>query len=58
MHYTMKTKNHNQLGLTPEAAARSVAGGGCDWEMEKQRDKDVLLQWIWGDKNPFGRYVN
>ncbi|MDD2965660.1 MAG: hypothetical protein PHU33_17085 [Bacteroidales bacterium] len=53
----MKTRNHYQLGLTPEAAARSVAGGGCDWEMEIKRTQSVVIDPDWGYNSPFGVHI-
>ena len=53
----MKTKNHNLLALTPEAAARSVAGGGCDWVMGIKRTQGVVIGQDWGYNSTFGVYI-
>ena len=53
----MKTKNHNLLALTPEAAARSVAGGGCDWEMEIKCTQGVVIRPDWDYNSPFGVHI-
>jgi hypothetical protein len=58
MHYTMKTKNHYQLGLAPEAAARNAAGGDCDWEVGRKLPKGVVICRNGGCKNSFGVYIN
>jgi hypothetical protein len=57
MHYTMKMKNHYRLGLTPEAAAKSVAGDGCDWMMGRKLPKDVVICRNGGCKNSFGVHI-
>ena len=53
----MKKRNYNQLGLTPEAAARSVAGAGSNWAMGIKPPKGVVIGRNGGCNSIFGVHI-